>query len=167
MSLTITKAQRDTLQAAKKVRADLRKASKRAAPKVQPAQGRDRDTGFLAYLRRQPCEAAHLGGCDGPIEAAHIRYSDAAHGRNPGMQRKNHDRHANSLCRFHHQHDQHTGAERFFWERVGKDAYETAAAHYARYQCGDTGGSDAQAKPSVIPCNDRIIPHNQGFTHGQ
>lgn len=134
MSLTLTKAQRDTLQAAKAVRAAMRKASKRVAPKVKPAQGRERDPGFLAYIRRQPCEAIHLGGCEGPIEAAHVRYSDAAAGvRNPGMQRKNHDRHANPLCRFHHQHDQHTRAERFFWDRLGKDAYATAAEHYARY----------------------------------
>jgi hypothetical protein len=58
-------------------------------------RGRMRDPGFLAYLRRQPCEARHLGGCEGPIHAAHIRYSDAAKGSvNPGMQRKNHDHHA-------------------------------------------------------------------------
>lgn len=94
---------------------------------------RETDPGFLAYLRRQPCEAARLGGCSGPIEAAHIRYSDARHGHNPGMQRKNHDRHANPLCRFHHQHDQHRRSERAFWTSVGKDAYETAAAHYAAY----------------------------------
>jgi hypothetical protein len=48
--------------------------------------------------------------------------------------RKNHDRHANPLCHGHHQHDQHKRAERLFWDRVGKDAYATAAAHYAAYQ---------------------------------
>jgi hypothetical protein len=76
-----------------------------------------------------------MGGCAGPIEAAHVRYSDARAGSvNPGMQRKNHDRNATPLCRFHHQHDQHRGAERAFWARVGKDAYAAAAAHFAAYQ---------------------------------
>jgi hypothetical protein len=104
------------------------------APSPKADRGRERDPGFLAYLRRQPCEARHLGGCEGPIEAAHVRYSDAGRGAvNPGLQRRNHDRHANPLCRGHHQHDQHAGAERAFWGRVGKDAYDTAAGHYARY----------------------------------
>lgn len=119
----------------RRARAKARKARQAAIGK--PAKGqrepRETDPGFLAYLRRQPCEAAHLGGCSGPIEAAHIRYSDATHGRNPGMQSKNHDRNANPLCREHHQRDQHAGAERAFWSRLGKDAYETAAKHYARY----------------------------------
>lgn len=96
-------------------------------------RGRERDNGFLAYLRRQPCEAAALGGCSGPIDPAHIRYNDGPGRLNPGGGRKNHDRHANPLCRRHHD-DQHSMAERFFWERLGKDAYETAAAHYAAYQ---------------------------------
>lgn len=95
---------------------------------------RERDPGFLAYLRRQPCEAAHLGGCSGPIQAAHIRYSDARHGQNPGAGRKNHDRRANPLCEGHHLRDQHAGAERAFWERLDKDAYERAAEHFAAYQ---------------------------------
>lgn len=100
---------------------------------------RQRDPAFLAYLRRQPCAAAHLGGCSGPIEAAHIRYSDAASGvRNPGMQAKNHDRHANPLCHAHHQHDQHKRRERDFWSAVGVDAYANAARHYARFLAGDT-----------------------------
>ncbi|MGH6977803.1 MAG: hypothetical protein ACRED4_00685 [Brevundimonas sp.] len=100
-------------------------------------QPRITDPGFLAFLRRQPCRAAHLGGCDGPIEAAHIRYSDAAKGAvNPGMQRKNHDRHANPLCRFHHQHDQHRKNERNWWAmEVGVDAYDSAAGYFAQYLC--------------------------------
>lgn len=98
-------------------------------------RGRVRDAGFLAYLRRQPCEARHMGDCSGAIEAAHVRYSDAAKGAvNPGMQRKNHDRHCNPLCHFHHQHDQHKRNERAFWARLGKDAYDTAAGHYAAYR---------------------------------
>ena len=112
-----------------------------AALKVSEApnkrEERELAPGFLAYLRRQPCEAAHLGNCAGPIEAAHIRFSDGPGRRNPGAGRKNHDRHANPLCRRHHQHDQHKRNERAFWASVGKDAYERAAAHYAAF-LGDT-----------------------------
>lgn len=104
-------------------------------PSPKADRGRERDVGFMAYIRRQPCEARHLGGCSGGIEAAHVRYSDASKGAvNPGMQRKNHDRHCNPLCHFHHQHDQHKRQERAFWAALGKDAYDTAAGHYAAYQ---------------------------------
>lgn len=96
-------------------------------------QPRERDGGFLAYLRRQRCEAWTLGGCQGSSDAAHIRFNDGPDRQNPGGARKNHDRHANPLCRAHHD-QQHAGSERAFWDRLGKDAYETAAAHYAAYQ---------------------------------
>ncbi|VDC49729.1 hypothetical protein BREV_BREV_01375 [Brevundimonas mediterranea] len=76
-----------------------------------------------------------MGGCDGPVEAAHVRYSDAAAGSvNPGMQRRNHDRHCNPLCHHHHQHDQHKRNERAFWAAAGLDAYASAAQYYAEYQ---------------------------------
>lgn len=117
---------------------ERRKALRKVVKESEAENRRDvRETepAFLAYLRRQPCAARRLGGCDGPIEAAHIRYSDASKGvRNPGMGRKNHDRHANPLCRFHHQSDQHKRRERDFWGRLGVDAYESAAAHYAAYR---------------------------------
>lgn len=100
-------------------------------------RGRERDNGFLAYLRRQPCEAAALGGCGGPIDPAHIRYNDGPDRLNPGGARKNHDHHANPLCRTHHD-EQHSMAERYFWDRLGKDAYDTAAAHYATYTDNDS-----------------------------
>lgn len=98
---------------------------------------REKDPKFLAYVRRQRCEARSFGNCDGPIEAAHIRYSDGSGRINPGMGNRNHDRHANPLCHFHHQHDQHRRNERVFWEMLGKDAYETAAGHYAAYKGTD------------------------------
>lgn len=132
----LTREERRKLAEADAIRKRVRREASKARPKpARPDRGRERDPGFLAYLRRQPCEAAHLGGCEGPIEAAHVRYSDAAKGvMNPGMGRKNHDRHANPLCRFHHQHDQHKRRERDFWASLGKDAYETAAAHFANYR---------------------------------
>jgi hypothetical protein len=122
-------------EAKAKAARDARKAMRQRIGK--PAEGqkqwRETDGGFLAFLRRQPCAVAHLGGCGGPVEAAHVRYSDAAKGSiNPGMQRKNHDRHCNPLCRTHHA-EQHKGAERAFWDRAGLDAYDNAARLYAAY----------------------------------
>ena len=109
----------------------IKRVGKRESGQRQP---RERDPGFLAFLRRQPCAARHLGGCDGPVEAAHIRMSSAKHGtRNAGMQQKPHDRHATPLCRHHHQHDQHRGSEAAFWSRVGVDPFEVAARLYEQY----------------------------------
>lgn len=100
---------------------------------------RQLDKPFLAFVRRQPCAAAHLGGCGGRIEAAHIRYSCVAAGsHNPGLQARNHDRFANPLCFNHHQHDQHKRKERDFWAVVGVDAYENAARLYAQFLAPET-----------------------------
>lgn len=131
----IMKPQTEAQRKARREAARARRKAMKAAPMKNQRQPRERDPGFLAYLRRLPCEAHHLGGCDGPIEAAHIRYSDFRKGStNPGAGRKNHDRNANPLCRHHHQHDQHRRSERAFWEELGKDAYDTAAKHYAAFK---------------------------------
>lgn len=118
----------------KKEQARERKTKLKAERKARGTadRGRERDNGYLAYLRRQPCEARALGGCSGPIDPAHIRYNDGPGRLNPGGGRKNHDRHCNPLCRAHH--DEQHNAERYFWERLNKDAYDTAAKHYAEYQ---------------------------------
>lgn len=123
----------------KERRARDREARKRIGKREEgQRQPRERDPGFLAFLRRQPCAAGHLGGCSGPIEAAHIRYSDASRGaRNPGMAAKAHDRHANPLCHSHHIHDQHTRHERDFWQSVGVNAYDNAARLFEAYS-GET-----------------------------
>lgn len=129
-----TYEERHVIAAAAKLRREARKAAARARPKSLKAdRGRERDNGFLAYLRRQLCEARALGGCSGPIDPAHIRFNDGPDRQNPGGARKNHDRHCNPLCRAHHD-QQHSGSERGFWSLIGKDAYATAAAHYAAYQ---------------------------------
>lgn len=152
MSLTLT-----ARETADILRRRLAKGRKRLTglklvrpPSPKAERGRERDPGFLAYLRRQPCEARHLGGCEGPIEAAHVRYSDAGKGAvNPGMQRKNHDRHANPLCRHHHQHDQHQRSERAFWAELGRDAYDTAAGHFAAYQGPSAPGDGVGGAPTT------------------
>ncbi len=128
-----TAAERAVIADAQRIRREARREAKIARPKSPKAdRGRERDNGFLAYLRRQPCEARSLGGCTGPIDPAHIRFNDGPNRQNPGGARKNHDRHANPICRAHHDM-QHSMNERAFWSLLGKDAYETAAAHYAAY----------------------------------
>lgn len=152
MTLSRTLDERRALEIAKKVkaresqqrargRAKQRlntKAARKEKPLKDQREPRELDKPFLAFVRRQPCAAAHLGGCSGPVEAAHVRYSSAKHGaRNPGMQNKNHDRFANPLCHFHHQHDQHKRRERDFWVGLGVDAYDNAARLYAEFLAGD------------------------------
>lgn len=135
----LSKADRALVDKAKAILARNRKEAKAARPKpVRPtAKGqrnvRERDPLFLAYLRRQPCEAAHLGDCYGPVQSAHIRTSIP--GRpNPGMQRKADDQFATPLCTHHHIYVQHSMNEREFWKLVGKDPFEVAAQHYAAFK---------------------------------
>lgn len=133
--LIIYKAQQIKREKNKGLNQSLR-AERRGRGKAD--RGRERDTGFLAYLRCQPCEAAHMGGCSGPVQAAHISYRQAGIPNSFGRGVKNHDRHANPLCAGHHEMQHQMGRERAFWELVGKDAYETAASHYAKYQGHDS-----------------------------
>ena len=134
----LTSDDREERNAAQRRARKARAAALKASQAPNKRDEREREPGFLAYLRRQPCEARHLGGCQGRIEAAHIRFSDGPGRCNPGAGRKNHDRHANPLCRHHHQHDQHRRSERAFWDALGKDAYDTAAGHYAAYRSGES-----------------------------
>lgn len=134
--MSMTEAEREAGRIFRQAKARERKEAKAARPKSPKAdRGRVRDTGFLQYLRRQPCEARELGGCGGPPDPAHIRYNDGPNRLNPGGGRKNHDRHCNPLCRVHHDL-QHSVKEQHFWARLSKDAYETAAGHYAAYEAG-------------------------------
>jgi hypothetical protein len=136
--------ERAVLDAARRIKARGRKEAKAARPKSPKAdRGRERNNGFLAYLRRQRCEAWTLGNCHGSSDPAHIRFNDGPDRQNPGGARKNHDRHCNPLCRAHHDL-QHSMNERAFWERLGKDAYATAAGHFAAYQ-GQAAGGEAGA----------------------
>lgn len=136
----VTKHRREKAKAA---RAE-RKARQRVRPvkvksaRVKPDRGRERDNGFLAFLRRQPCAARGLGGCEGRIEAAHIRFGTPDR-PNPGLGRKNHDRWANPLCAGHHA-EQHRGSEQAFWARVGIDPAANAAALYAAYSLDGPDG---------------------------
>lgn len=139
--MTLSAEQRAILYKAQQIKREQNKGRSRALKserreRGKADRGRERDNGFLAYLRRQPCEAAHMGGCDGPVQAAHISYRQAGIPNSFGRGVKNHDRHATPLCAGHHALQHSMGRERAFWELVGKDAYETAAGHYERYQGG-------------------------------
>ena len=120
----------NVLKAERKARQRVRPVKIKATP-VKPDRGRERDNGFLAFVRRQPCAARHLGGCEGRIDPAHIRFGTPDR-PNPGMGRKNHDRWCNPLCRKHHE-EQHSMKEQAFWARVGIDPAANAAALYAEY----------------------------------
>lgn len=104
-----------------------------AAKEASLRQPRERDSGYLAYLRRQPCRIGR--GCHGPVQAAHLRYSDAAHGRrNPGLQCKPADRWATSLCATHHAEQHSAGDERRWWNSYGLDGSEVAISQYAAFK---------------------------------
>lgn len=114
-----------------------KKVSAARGPRIQSrgfaekeARGRLVDRIYRAWVRRLPCIAGLVkGGCSGPIEAAHLRFSDFAAGRaNPGMQRKSDDTWCLPLCRHHHQSDQHKRSERGFWADLGIDPNALAKA---------------------------------------
>ena len=108
----------------------------RAELKSEVGRGRARDGGYLAYLRRLPCIAGLVeGGCDGSVEAAHLRYSDVTVGRiNPGMQAKPSDKWATPLCGKHHRNDQHSGNEWVFWARLRVEPGALSMELYEAYQ---------------------------------
>lgn len=120
------------------------KATRKSRPKpVRPtAKGqrapRLHDRPFLAFVRLQPCSVAHLGGCAGKIESAHIRYSNAASGFvNPGMGAKSSDRRCVALCRRHHREgpkSQHAAGERRWWADAGRDPDAIAAELGAAFE---------------------------------
>lgn len=112
-----------------------RKAKLKAERKARGTvdRGRERDNGFRQYIRRQPCEAAHMGGCAGPIQHAHVSYQQHGIPNSFGRGIKNHDRHGNPLCAEHHRIQGDVMGEKPFWAWVGKDPYETSAAHFAAY----------------------------------
>lgn len=132
--MNLSAEQRAIVEAAKRIQREARQEATRARPKSPKAdRGRERDNGFCQYVRRQPCEARHLGGCGGPVQHAHISYRVAGIPNSFGRSVKNHDRHGNPLCAGHHA-EQHRIGEKPFWALLGKDAYATAAGHFAQYQ---------------------------------
>lgn len=116
------------------------RAKRKEAPRAVPtAKGqrepRVRDPAYLAWLRRQGCcYGAVSGGCEGPIEAAHVRFSSAKYGKvNPGMQRKPDDIFALPNCRLHHAL-QHSKNEAAHWATVGIDPLALCLEMRAKYE---------------------------------
>ena len=136
--MTLSLEDRETLQAANRIKRAIARDRRRNVQAQRPAEkkhrGRERDNGYRQYIRRQPCEAAHKGGCKGPVQHAHISYRVDGIPNSFGRGVKNHDRHGNPLCAGHHDLQTNGMGEKPFWAWLGKDAYATAAAHYARYQ---------------------------------
>lgn len=92
------------------------------------------DKPYLAWIRRQPCCVAHNGGCWGPVQAAHLRFSDASKGRvNPGLSVKPSDHLTTPLCAHHHQ-IQHGGRESAFWAVMGVDPAALCKILRAEYE---------------------------------
>lgn len=114
---------------------ERRQKAKTARPASQKAsRGRVIDKPYLAWIRRQPCCVAHNGGCIGPVQACHLRYSDAAHGRiNPGLSVKPSDHLVTPLCAHHHQ-IQHGGRESAFWAVMGVDPAALCKILRAEYE---------------------------------
>lgn len=107
---------------------------------AKPDRGRERDNGFLAYLRRQPCRIGLVapGACEGAIQACHVRYADAGRGKPvSGLQVKPSDRYATSCCAHHHREQHARGNERAWWASYGLDGLEQADLQFAAY----TGGA--------------------------
>lgn len=143
-ALTALKAQvkeleRPEREAQKIARAKARRNREKAIDRTRPEQRqpRERDPGFLAFLRRQPCRIGLVapGTCAGPIQACHVRYSDAARGkRNAGVQAKPSDRYATSCCAAHHAEQHARGNERAWWASYGLNGLDVAAQQFAEYE---------------------------------
>lgn len=100
-------------------------------PGGKASRGRERDNGYLAFLRRQPCACC---GHPAPSDAAHIRMGSPALGKLPtGMQVKPSDKYAVPLNRACHM-TQHTMSEARFWSERRLDPFDIAARLYAQYQ---------------------------------
>jgi hypothetical protein len=106
-------------------------------------RGRVRNNPFLAYLRRQPCEAC---GSIHRVEAAHIRSGYSEAGWPPtGMQVKPSDFRALSLCALCHREGpdaQHRGNERAWW--AARNIYPPARC--AEVMADFTAGRDQERR---------------------
>ncbi len=133
----LSRQDRETLQAAQRIKRAIARDRKRDVttarkPGGKASRGRERDTGYLAFLRRQPCACGC--GAPAPSDAAHIRMASPERGKLPtGMQVKPSDRFAVPLNRVCHER-QHSGSESRFWSGLGLDPFEIADRLYAEYQ---------------------------------
>jgi hypothetical protein len=96
-------------------------------------QPRERDNGFLAFVRRHPCCVCGRS----PVEAAHTRFTNRDVGRmNPGMGCKPSDRFCTPLCPDHHRAQHARGNEAAWWAEQGVDPDAISAQLYAAFLAG-------------------------------
>lgn len=113
--------------------------------KPKRERGRQEDPAHLALIRRLPC----LLGGEGPVEAAHVRMSDAAFGKaNSGVGQKPDDCWTLPLSAEMHR-EQHAAGERWFWEEQGINPIPIAQRLY---------GVSAALRASKEP-EDVIVRH--------
>lgn len=146
-SLTLTRSEERKV-VSDRLRKERQAQAKASRPKVhrplakEQRQPRKKDPAYLQFIRTLPCAVAHLGGCSGKVEAAHVRFSDAAHGKlNPGLQAKPDDRPWTApLCHGHHNGGpkaQHAAKERAWWEAAGVDVLPLCLALSAAYEAAE------------------------------
>jgi hypothetical protein len=123
--------------AAKKRNSDRRDRAKALKASAAPGKRHERehDKGYLAHTRLQPCIVGPiLGGCEGRIDPAHLRFGEAKVGRlNPGLGKKPDDRWVLPLCRKHHEAQHAAGNERRWWAEVGIDPNQACQERHAAY----------------------------------
>lgn len=129
-----THDERAVLNAAKaiklKINRERRQAVKAHRAPEKGSRGRERNNGYLAFLRRQPCAVCRASA---PNDAAHLRMASPERGKRPtGMQVKPSDRFAVPLCRACHT-TQHSGSEARFWSERGMDPFAIADRLFAEF----------------------------------
>lgn len=94
--------------------------------------GRREERDHLAFIRKLPCVVC---GTRRMVEAAHVRFSDAAYGKGmTPMGAKPDDRFCTPLCADDHRTGpdaQHAHDERAWWDRKGIDPLAVAAALFS------------------------------------
>lgn len=108
---------------------------------------REHNETHLAFIRSLPS----LVRGNGPIEAAHLRYAEAAIGKPiTGMAEKPHDCWTVPLCASAHR-EQHAGSERAFWQRQGINPLIIAALLFVH-------SGDEKAATTVVRNARSIAP---------
>ncbi len=128
-------------EARKIARAKDKKSREKALVRSQgQRQPRQRDPGYLAFLRRLPCV---ICGATRRIEAAHIRSGYSSAGWAPtGMMQKPGDARAVPLCATCHREGpnaQHRTNEREWWAGHGIDPPDLCRALHSAYLAGEDG----------------------------
>jgi hypothetical protein len=124
---------------------------------LRQRQPRIVEPGFLKFTRTLPCCVC---GTTGMSQAAHIRMGNVSLKKLPaGMREKPDDIWSVPLCGprlgiypavIGCHAEQHSGAERDYWERSGMDPFVIAAWNYARYRSSKpavAAGEPAKARP--------------------